>query len=133
MAASPALVDGATATHRPAHAERCPGCVDLRAHVARLLDVIVAAGIRPPDLERGEAATIPEGLTVRQVEVGILIARGYSNAQIADELYLGVNSVKTHVRGLFRALGVHNRTEAALLFVRLGLDASSGTNVLSVP
>lgn len=46
-----------------------------------------------------------------------------TNDQIADDLYLSVNSVKTHLRTLFAKLGVRSRTEAALWLHRSRSDA----------
>lgn len=54
-------------------------------------------------------------LTEREREVLALLAQGLSNPQIAAELYLSPDTVKTHVRKLFAKLGVGNRTQAALI------------------
>ncbi len=62
-------------------------------------------------------------LTEREREVLALIARGSSNSEIARELYLSVDTVKTHVRNLFRKLDVPNRTRAALAADQFGLAA----------
>jgi DNA-binding NarL/FixJ family response regulator len=43
-----------------------------------------------------------------------LIALGMSNREVAAELYLSVDTVKTYVRRLYSKLGVRNRTQAAL-------------------
>ncbi len=43
-----------------------------------------------------------------------LIARGLTNAEIADELYLSVETVKTYVKRLYGKLDVHNRAQAAV-------------------
>src|SRR5262249_43657137 len=51
-------------------------------------------------------------LTPRQAEVLRLLDRGNSTHQIADELHLSVETVRNHIRGVFRALGVHSRLEA---------------------
>jgi len=51
-------------------------------------------------------------LTPRQVEVLRLLEQGHSTKQIAAELHLSTETVKNHLRGLFRALGVHSRLEA---------------------
>jgi PAS domain S-box-containing protein len=51
-------------------------------------------------------------LTPRQVEVLHLLEQGHSTKQIAAELHLSTETVKNHLRGLFRALGVHTRLEA---------------------
>lgn len=60
-------------------------------------------------------ATSTVTLTEREREVLALIARGFTNRRIADELYLSLDTVKTHVRKLFRKLDVDNRTQAAML------------------
>lgn len=54
------------------------------------------------------------GLTERESEVLAHITQGRRTAEIADALYLSVNSIKTHTRNLFRKIGVKTRTEAAL-------------------
>lgn len=53
-------------------------------------------------------------LSDRESEVLALIARGLTNAQIADELYLSVETVKTYVKRLYAKLNVHNRAQAAV-------------------
>lgn len=54
-----------------------------------------------------------DDLTGREREVLELIATGASNQQIADRLFLSVDTIKTYCRRLYRKLGVANRTEAA--------------------
>ena len=61
-------------------------------------------------------------LTVREQEVLALLALGLSNAEIAHELFLSVDTIKTHVRRVFTKLGVNNRTQAAMRAV----DPSGG-------
>jgi PAS domain S-box-containing protein len=51
-------------------------------------------------------------LTPRQSEVLRLLERGHSTAQISGELHLSPETVRNHIRHLFRALGVHSRIEA---------------------
>lgn len=62
-------------------------------------------------------------LTERETEVLALLGRGLSNGEIAHELYLSVDTIKTHVRKLFAKLQVTNRTQAALVAVDRGLTA----------
>jgi PAS domain S-box-containing protein len=54
-------------------------------------------------------------LTPRQTEVLRLLEHGRSTEQIADELHLSVETVRNHIRGILRALGVHSRLEAVAL------------------
>jgi PAS domain S-box-containing protein len=51
-------------------------------------------------------------LTPRQAEVLRLLERGHSTSQISGELHLSPETVRNHIRHLFRALGVHSRIEA---------------------
>ena len=56
--------------------------------------------------------TAPPHLTPRQVEVLRLLEQGRSTKQIAAELHLSNETVRNHIRRLFRALGVNSRLEA---------------------
>lgn len=57
-------------------------------------------------------ATRFPALTAREREVYALILRGRSNGEIAEALYVGVATVKTHVNALFAKLGVRDRAQA---------------------
>ena len=54
----------------------------------------------------------PPHLTPRQVEVLRLLEQGCSTKQIAAELHVSTETVRNHVRRLFKALGVNSRLEA---------------------
>ena len=54
----------------------------------------------------------PPHLTPRQVEVLRLLEQGRSTKQIAADLHLSIETVRNHIRRLFRALGVNSRLEA---------------------
>ena len=62
----------------------------------------------------------PESLTERELEVLRLVATGASNQQIAQELFISVNTVKVHLRNTFTKLGVQSRTEATLYAIKEG-------------
>jgi len=64
---------------------------------------------------QGGLATLSE----RQCEVLRLMAEGRSNEEIGRELYISVNTVKFHVREIFRRLGLHNRVQAAQRYTEL--------------
>ncbi|MFV8828085.1 LuxR C-terminal-related transcriptional regulator [Alkalihalobacterium sp. APHAB7] len=57
-----------------------------------------------------ERATIEFGLSKREAEIIGLISKGYSNNDIANRLFLSINTVKTHLANIFNKLGVNNRT-----------------------
>jgi len=62
-----------------------------------------------------------ENLTEREVDVLELLAEGFSDRQIADELVISVNTAKNHVANILSKLGVENRTQAVILAIRKGL------------
>jgi len=63
------------------------------------------------------------GLTPREREVLSLITRGLTNQEIADRVYLSINSVKSYVRTAYRKIGVVRRSQAVSWGVRHGLAA----------
>ncbi|MET7329570.1 response regulator transcription factor [Nonomuraea sp. NPDC005650] len=75
--------------------------------------------------EEQAAPPRPAGLTERELEVLALVGTGLSNAEIAEELHVGVTTVKTHIAAAMEKLGLRNRIQAAVVAHRTGLvDAS---------
>src|SRR5215212_2254955 len=70
----------------------------------------------------------PEVLTARETEVLKLLARGKANKQIARDLFIEEKTVKAHVSGILRKLGVSSRTQAALYAVKTGLVSMDELN-----
>lgn len=62
-----------------------------------------------------------EDLTEREMEVLRSIARGKSNQEVADELFIGIKTVKSHVTNVLAKLGVEDRTQAAIYAFKNGL------------
>jgi len=76
--------------------------------------------------ERGESTrSLPDGLTPRELDVLRLIAKGATNKDIATQLYLSPNSVKTYIRTGYRKTGITNRASAVLWGMQHGLISSS--------
>jgi DNA-binding NarL/FixJ family response regulator len=57
-------------------------------------------------------------LTRRELEVLEMIAAGLTNAEAAARLHLSVHAIKFHLAAIYRRLGVSNRTEAAVAYLR---------------
>jgi DNA-binding NarL/FixJ family response regulator len=77
----------------------------------------LAAGEASPD----EQPT----LTQRELEVLRLLAQGYRNQRIAEELCISERTVRSHLRNIYDKIGVQSRTEAALWAARQGLNGES--------
>ena len=62
-----------------------------------------------------------ESLTARELEVLSMLARGQSNREIGNNLFIGETTVKSHLRSIFTKLNVLSRTEAVAVATRRGL------------
>lgn len=62
-----------------------------------------------------------EELSHRELDVLKLIARGYSNDEIARTLFISPHTVKNHVSNIYRKMGMDDRTQVAITALRLGL------------
>lgn len=78
-----------------------------------------AAAVKPfvPDTARQQTL----GITARELEILALIARGLSNREIATQLFVSENTVKTHCARAFDKLGAARRTQAVQRGKELGL------------
>lgn len=72
---------------------------------------------------RGENTELPHlQCTPREMDVLKLIGEGKSNQDIADELFIGIKTVKTHVSNVLSKLGVDDRTQAAIYAYKHGIS-----------
>jgi ATP/maltotriose-dependent transcriptional regulator MalT len=72
---------------------------------------------KPPQKIKIREETISE----REIEVLQLIAAGFSNKEIADRLFISLNTVRTHTKNINAKLDVHSRTQAIARAKKLGL------------
>lgn len=76
-----------------------------------------AVGPFSPDSAQQQAL----GITARELEVLTLVAGGHSNREIAEQLFVSENTVKTHCARVFDKLGAARRTHAVKRAKELGL------------
>ncbi|MGN7798151.1 response regulator transcription factor [Leifsonia sp. 22587] len=77
----------------------------------------------PPRARSAEELDWPgkqEGITDRESEILALITQGKSNAAVAELTYLSPNTVKSHIRSVYRKIGADSRTQAVLWGVEHG-------------
>ena len=72
-------------------------------------------------LTKKQEPVLHEDLTNREHEILMLIAQGKSNQEIADELFITLKTVKTHVSNILAKLDVDDRTQAAIYAFQHGL------------
>ncbi len=67
-----------------------------------------------------------EELTDREIDVLKLVAQGASNSEVAEQLGVTINTVKTHLKHIYGKLQIDNRTQAATYAIKTGLVSSLG-------
>ncbi len=104
----------------------------LAGHQGHLTDVgrrssAIGGGFESRSARSATSPTIDirTDLTAREQEVLAMLGLGLSNRDIADELFLGVETVRTYVRQVYQKLGVKNRTQAAVRGRVLGLEPAA--------
>lgn len=85
-----------------------------RVMAARLLKGVASNSVN-------KSSPVAESLTEREIDVLRLVAQGYSNPQIAGELCITVNTVKSHLKNILSKLQLDNRTQVATYAVQSGL------------
>jgi len=122
-----------TGAVRPAIVRRaldlgCAGVITKDRAAEELMDAIDSAlrgeFTMSPDalaMTVGTTSASVDDLSGRELEVVEAIARGLSNSEIADELFLSVNTVRNHIQRISAKMGVGSRLEIAMTSIRRGL------------
>jgi DNA-binding NarL/FixJ family response regulator len=88
------------------------GWVSMSVRSDELIDAVEAAAWGAPLPGPGDRLGRDVGLTDREVEVLSLVTQGLSNNEIAERLFLSINSVKSYIRSAYAKIGVRSRTQA---------------------
>ena len=75
-------------------------------------------------LAPASGSTLPDGLSIRELDVLRLVVRGLSNREIGAALFISEHTAANHVRSILRKTGCANRTEATAYAYRRGLAQS---------
>ena len=103
--------------------QHCLNIIENEHPMDQLTDVRKIA-VRPKSVASpgpGQQTTLFESLSKREQQVLKLMAEGLPNKAIAERLFVGVGTVKTHARNVFGKLMVANRTEAVVIGRKCGL------------
>jgi DNA-binding NarL/FixJ family response regulator len=101
---------------------------DLESALAPTVQAVYAGQLVVPRENRSHVQ--PPDLTTREKQVLSLVVMGLSNGEIGQKLYLTEATVKSHLTGAFRKLGVRSRAEAARLVS--DPDRGFGTGILAI-
>jgi LuxR family maltose regulon positive regulatory protein len=91
------------------------------AHATLLSDILDVLGGSAPSPQQAGAAAMREELSDAELRVIRYLPSNLTAPEIATELYVSANTVKTHMRHIYAKLGAHNRTDAVERARRLGL------------
>ena len=99
-------------------------------HIVHSGDALLAPSVTKRLIDEFAHRPLPEGtsqvealeeLTQREREVLSLVAKGMSNAEIAQALFLSEGTVKTHIKRIFYKLGLRDRTQAVIFAYDVGV------------
>lgn len=66
----------------------------------------------------GKSSKETENLSEREMEILSCVAKGFQDQEIAEKYFLSVQTVRTHLRNIYKKLQVRSRTEAALIYLK---------------
>jgi DNA-binding NarL/FixJ family response regulator len=88
--------------------------------------------------ERDRRVGIDARITPREAEVWAAIARGLANPEITETLVMSIETLRSHLKGIYRKLGAHDRAQAVAMayewgLVRPGSASPDGSGKHAVP
>ncbi len=113
------------------------GCLPTRLRprqIVAAVELIVSAGVictprlNPKVLDeyQSDHSDLLLLLTSREHEILTLLGENKSNQEMADELYLSISTVKTHLRSIYRKLGLRSRRDAQVILKEMGYNDKKG-------
>jgi DNA-binding NarL/FixJ family response regulator len=121
----PALVDSAMAKGASGYLSKTLPANELVIAVEAIADGKIVVSDPPPRSRSTAGLDWPgrtEGLTDREAEVLALITQGKSNIEIAQVMYISINTVKSYIRSAYRKIGVTRRSAALLWGIAHGFQ-----------
>jgi NarL family two-component system response regulator LiaR len=100
--------------------ERIVDAVRIAAEGGAYFDPQIAHVVLARFSAAAKGALRPSPLTLRETEILGLIAEGCANAEIAERLFIGLGTVKGHIRDILEKLSASDRTQAAVVALRKG-------------
>ncbi len=93
------------------------------AHASLISEILVVLAGKAPAAQRGPAHQLPAPLSETELRVLRYLPTNLPVPEIASELFVSVNTIRTHTRHMYAKLGVHSRREAVERARALGLLA----------
>jgi DNA-binding NarL/FixJ family response regulator len=101
-----------------------PLLADIQDLASRARIDLTIDDVDPLSAETEFVQAVPFDLTPRELSVLGLVAEGYSNGRIGNELFISTKTASVHVSNILRKLGASNRIEAAAIATKAGITKS---------
>lgn len=79
--------------------------------VMQRLLALMSSSMTGGQADGNQPLSLPEGITVREQEICVLLARGLNNKQIAESLYISEGTVKNYISSIYDKTGIHDRAK----------------------